>query len=765
MTNENEHNESEQNKEIENETRMEEENQQESINEEQINVEETEKEEKQEEKEEEEEKEEVIDEEEEKKEDNEEQQENEEQEEEEKEAQQQMQVTTMETKKGENECTTTTTQEQPEKEEIKKMTPMTPTEEAEAHIKEQLKIDLNGLLSEMPKLQLSWKDLEYKVKVPDPKVKFPLFKLFKKVNKSILHPMNGYVNPGEVLAIMGPSGAGKTSLLNILAQRVKRFQGSVMVNGKNIGSKFRRVAAFVQQDDILMGNLTVKETLNYAAQLRLPTSMSRKEKNAIVNSVIAELGLDHAVNTRIGVPGISKGLSGGEKKRCSIAVELLVNPSIIFLDEPTSGLDARTAMNIVETIVALARRGRTIVLTIHQPRSNIFHMFDKLLLLARGKVAYFGKANEAVTYFKQIESAYDIPKNYNPADYFIDLITPNSRDTLEGKQQKQLDNQRIDDILDFFEREHHPVEIPVYEEEKTLSRKLGKYPTNWFWQLGVLIIRAFINIIRDRTLTLARLFQTLSMSLLVGLIFFRLDTDQTGMGDRTGALFFVMVSQVMSSVFSNVSSMDQEIGVFIRERGSKTYHTSAYFISKWIADIPNQVIFPLIFGSISYWIVGLNGDFVRFLVFLLVLVVVGNAALALGGLISSFAPNGNVAIALTPVLLTTLMLFGGFYVNKESVQPWLIWLLYSSLFFYGFESLIINEMNGATFYCTDDQKIATGPTTSICPVTSGDQVLDSLKFNKEYYWIWINLGILIGITLILRFISYWGLRCTKKPRR
>jgi ABC-type lipoprotein export system ATPase subunit len=202
--------------------------------------------------------------------------------------------------------------------------------------------------SSRPPIQLEWKDLSFEVKVkaavPNG-VRFPasLKYMFRKTERTILFPMSGHVSPGECLAIMGPSGAGKTSLLNVLAQRTKG-KGQIMINGQNAGKSFRGLSAFVQQDDVLMANLKVKEALRYAALLRLGPEVSFKEKARRVRAVAEELGLVKCMDTYIGAPGIRKGISGGERKRLCIAIELLSEPSVLFLDEPTSGLDAKTAL-------------------------------------------------------------------------------------------------------------------------------------------------------------------------------------------------------------------------------------------------------------------------------------------------------------------------------------------------------------------------------------------------------------------------------------
>jgi ABC-type multidrug transport system ATPase subunit len=224
------------------------------------------------------------------------------------------------------------------------------------------------------------------------------------------------------MAIMGASGAGKTSLLDILARKTKRgeVEGDISVNGKQISnSKFKRLIGFVDQEDTLMGTLTVYETVLYSALLRLPRDMSLEAKKIRTLETMHELGILGIRDSRIGETG-SRAISGGEKRRVSIACELVTSPSILFLDEPTSGLDSFNALSVVESLKNLARDfNRTVVFTIHQPRSNIVAMFDQLVLLARGKVVYSGEFEKCGKYFEEI--GWECPKEYNIADYLSEF--------------------------------------------------------------------------------------------------------------------------------------------------------------------------------------------------------------------------------------------------------------------------------------------------------------------------------------------------------
>ncbi|KAF0973210.1 hypothetical protein FDP41_008417 [Naegleria fowleri] len=615
--------------------------------------------------------------------------------------------------------------------------------------------------SDSPPLQLEWKDLTYKVKLPInappnysifQKIGFKMKNAFKKKEKDILHPMSGFVSPGSTLAIMGPSGAGKTSLLNILAQRVKETSGDITVNGMKIGSSFRSLSAFVQQDDVLMGNLSVRETLRYAALLRLPKTISWKEKIERVESIMDELGLLKSANTKVGTPGLTKGISGGERKRLSIAIELLTQPSILFLDEPTSGLDAATAYSVMKTIIKIAKGGRAVILTIHQPRSNIYELFDKLLLLARGKVAYFGPAKDATQYFAQI--GYPCPKQYNPADHFIDLITESTSDTDEGKKMKQEDNDRIEKILNHYKH----VEIAPSTSHLETDIKKAKYNANWFTQFFVVMARAFVNILRDKILTFSRLFQNVVMALLVGLIFLQIGHDQQSVQDRNGVLFFCLINQSMNSIFGSLAVfLLEEKKVFLRERGSKMYQVSAYYLGKSVSELPNIVFFPILFGTIVYWMTNLNAGADRFFIFLLILVSMALAAQALGMVLAVLAPSMEFATAIAPVLLTVLMLFGGLYMNVDNIPPYFIWIYWLSIFHFGYEAMVLNEFAGASFECP--------PSPAICTYRTGEDVIARNAMDKPYSNVWIDLGFLWAYFLIYRLLAYLILVFFVRPKK
>jgi len=242
----------------------------------------------------------------------------------------------------------------------------------------------------------------------------------KKITTHILDGIDSVFKPGRLTAIMGASGAGKTSLLNYLSGEISKGQlsGEVAVNGFPASAKdLKKVSAFVFQDDVILDTMTVREAITMSALLRLPSKVSKKERERRIDDIIEILALTKCQNTKIGSPE-KKGISGGERKRTSMAMDMVVNPTVLMLDEPTSGLDTFTAFNVMQTLADLAhKQHRTIVTTVHQPSSEIFHLVDNLVLLSGGKVVYHGPAKEAVDYFSNL--GYPCPRYTNPADYFF----------------------------------------------------------------------------------------------------------------------------------------------------------------------------------------------------------------------------------------------------------------------------------------------------------------------------------------------------------
>lgn len=295
--------------------------------------------------------------------------------------------------------------------------------------------------------------------------------------------MYGSAHPGELVAILGSSGAGKTTLLNALTFRPSKgvqVTGLRCMNGIPVSSEVLIAqSAYVQQDDLFIGCLSVREHLRFQALVRMDGHVPYAQRMRRVDEVISELGLSKCRDTRIGVPGRLKGVSGGEMKRLSFASEVLTNPSMMFCDEPTSGLDSFMAQNVVQVLKGLAQTGKTVICTIHQPSSEVYSMFDKLLLMAEGKIAFMGTPEEASVFFERYvwRCAFSsrcrprcrigapCPNNYNPADYFIQLLAV-------VPSRESSCRQSIDMICDNFEKSDVGAKLHA-ESATTVRTPLG----------------------------------------------------------------------------------------------------------------------------------------------------------------------------------------------------------------------------------------------------------------------------------------------------
>ena len=318
--------------------------------------------------------------------------------------------------------------------------------------------------------------------------------------KTILDDISADMPSGSLTAIIGGSGSGKTSLLNSMSGRIQGSNrlvtsGRTLFNGSEDVSRIR--SAYVIQQDILLHTLTVRETLTYAAQLRLPSSVSAKEKKQLVEDVILELSLKEAADTRIGNHE-HKGCSGGEKRRTSIGVQLLSNPSLLWLDEPTTGLDSTSAFQVIKTLQTLARQGRTIIVTIHQPRSEIWDLFDNVILLSRGKPAYAGSAKECLPYFAKL--GHEMPPFTNPAEYLIDVVSVDNR-SVEAEMAAQervgrvIEAWRANPSSSFDEKDGSHAPSTALTKSQGKERRANH--TSLLQQTRVLTARTWTVTIRD----------------------------------------------------------------------------------------------------------------------------------------------------------------------------------------------------------------------------------------------------------------------------
>ncbi|XP_064881254.1 broad substrate specificity ATP-binding cassette transporter ABCG2-like [Oncorhynchus nerka] len=596
----------------------------------------------------------------------------------------------------------------------------------------------------------------------------------KTTTKDILIDLNGLMKPG-LNAIMGATGSGKSSFLDVLASRKDPagLAGEVLIDGAPQPPNFKCLSGYVVQDDVVMGTLTVRENFRFSAALRLPSSISQKEKEDKVNRLITELGLTKVADSRVGTQLI-RGISGGERKRTNIGMELIIDPPVLFLDEPTTGLDASTANSVLLLLKRMSSHGRTIILSIHQPRYSIFRLFDSLTLLVSGKQVYHGPAQSALDYFSNI--GYTCEPHNNPADFFLDVINGDSTSITFDRVKEGDDSdpdrvtssrQNIEDhLVQEYRGSQYYGETKAQLERITMNREYSvktpsrtiTYNTSFSTQFRWVLKRTFTNLILNPQTSFAQIGVTVFLALIVGAIFFGVKNDQSGLQNRMGALFFITTNQCFSSV-SSAELFITERKLFIHEYISGYYRVSVYFLCKLLSDIITLRTLPaIVFSCVAYFMIGFKATVEAFFLFMLTVALVAYTATAMTMAISADQSVVAIANIFMTIAFVFMMIFSGLLVNLPSIVEWLAWFQYLSIPRYGLTALQINEFVGLQF-CGDIPLNSTLPPGMTC---TGEDFMKNQGIDYTTWGLWQNHVALAIMTVIFLAIAYFKLRFTKK---
>lgn len=602
----------------------------------------------------------------------------------------------------------------------------------------------------------------------------------RKEKRNILKGITASFRPGRVTAVMGSSGAGKTTLLSLLAGDAGNMGaggdgrsfigGEITLNGHKTNlNQVSKVSGFVYQDDVILPTMTVREAIMMSARLRLPKNTSEEEIQARCDEMMRILSLKKCSNTPIG-SAMSKGISGGERKRVALAMELIPNPSILFLDEPTSGLDTVNAYNVVSLLSDLAHQtSRTIIVTIHQPPSEIFHMLDDLVLLADGKVVYHGPANQAVPYFTAL--GHPCPMYTNPADFFfLELLG----DIHKLNNDPTTNNSRnlVEDLCDSWETSKEQKLLMAEQELEVSKAKQSslnlsshrKEVSSFDRQFLFLIKRAGLNLIRDRMILGVKAIQTVVIALLLGLVYFNVGSSEKSpesqIQDREGALYFLILNQFMGSSMGILSIFSREKIIFLREHKLGYYKLAAYFLSKVVIELPYQIFFPMLLVTITYYMVGFRQDLQYFFTLMLIAVLTALNGMAMGTLAASIFKTVEVALVILPLLLIPMMIFSGLMINNNSIPIYFKWIRYISPTQYAFTGAMKNEFTDLKVL-SDTLK---GPNGKVAVIIDGNKVIEHMAMDKDL-GLWGNIMALTVSYLALLAASYVALYLISRRKK
>ncbi|XP_042491605.1 ABC transporter G family member 31-like [Macadamia integrifolia] len=561
----------------------------------------------------------------------------------------------------------------------------------------------------------------------------------------LLSKVSGVFSPGVLTALVGSSGAGKTTLMDVLAGRKTGgyIEGDIKISGyPKEQSTFARISGYVEQSDIHSPQVTIEESLVFSSSLRLPKETDTETKREFVEQVMALVELDTLRHALVGLPG-SSGLSTEQRKRLTIAVELVSNPSIIFMDEPTSGLDARAAAIVMRTVRNTVDTGRTVVCTIHQPSIDIFEAFDELLLMKRGgQVIYGGKLGTnsqiMIDYFQGINGIPPIPNGYNPATWVLEITTPSA------EQRIGLDFAHVYRNSDLYREVEATIERlsipPAGSEPLKFSSVYARHSIDQFWTC---LWKQNLVYWRSPEYNVVRLFFTLISALIMGTIFWNIGSKR----DTSQNLLVVMGALYCACLFlgvNNSSSVQPIISiertVYYREKAAGMYSPFPYAMAQGLIEIPYIVIQTIIFAVITYFMINFERTIVKFLLYALFMFLTFTYFTFYGIMAVGLTPNLQLAAVISSAFYSLWNLLSGFLVPQPNIPGWWIWFYYICPLAWTLRGIICSQLGDVE--------------TMLVGSEFEGSVKDYLRVNLGFGpgMIGVSVAVLIGFSILFFFV-------------
>ncbi|KAI8354605.1 ABC-2 type transporter-domain-containing protein [Choanephora cucurbitarum] len=539
----------------------------------------------------------------------------------------------------------------------------------------------------------SWHHVDYTVPV-------------KGGTRQLLCDVGGIVKPGNLTALMGSSGAGKTTLLDVLARRktIGKVEGNVYLNGEKLADDFERITGYCEQMDVHNPNATVREALRFSAYLRQPAEVPKEEKDEYVEQILDLLEMKKIGDALVGDLEQGAGISVEERKRLTIATELVGKPKLLFLDEPTSGLDAQSSYNIVRFIRKLADAGWPVLCTIHQPSATLFEHFDHLLLLVRGgKTAYFGEigpdARTMIEYFERNNGPRCSP-NANPAEYILECVGAGTAAKSSNQDWSEVwkASPEAKALEEELERIHSSTDHEV-------NRKVTTYALPFWQQLKLVYKRMNVSWWRCPQYNLGRLFNVCFIGLISGFSFWKLGNSPPDMQNRMFSVFTTLLMSNSLIILAQPRFMQERVW-FRREYASKYYGWAPFALSCLLVEIPYLIVLATIFLFCFYWTAGLQNESNRIGFFYIHFVVFLFYSVSLGFTIAAFSSTPPMAAVINPFFTSILILFAGI-VQPPSQMPhfWSSWMYWLDPYHYLIEGLVVNVMDGVQVQCSENDYI------------------------------------------------------------
>ncbi|PKX99341.1 pleiotropic drug resistance family ABC transporter [Aspergillus novofumigatus IBT 16806] len=608
-----------------------------------------------------------------------------------------------------------------------------------------------------------------------------------RVRIDILRNFEGFVRSGEMLVVLGRPGSGCSTFLKTIAGETHGLwldEGSHIqyegVSWDEMHSRFRGEVIYQAETEIHFPQLTAGETLLFAAQARTPANrfpgVSREQYATHMRDVVMTmLGLSHTMNTRIGNEYI-RGVSGGERKRVSIAETILCGCPLQCWDNSTRGLDSSTALEFVKNLrLSTNYTGSTAIVAIYQASQAIYDIFDKVIVLYEGRQIYFGKASDAKRFF--IDMGFDCPDRQTTGDFLTSLTSPSERlvrkgyealvprtpDEFAARWRESAERQQLLADIEAFEHEF-PLGGSKYKEF-TVSRAAEKargtrapspYTLSYPMQIRLCLRRGFLRLKGDMSMTLATVIGNSIMAFIVSSVFYNLDQTTNSFFSRGALLFFAILLNAFASSLE-ILTLWQQRPIVEKHDKYALYHPSAEAISSMIVDLPSKFLVSVVFNLILYFMTNLRRAPGHFFVFYLFSVTITLTMSNIFRWIGAISRSMAQAMVPSSIFMMILVIYTGFTIPVRDMHPWFKWLNYLNPIGYAFESLMINEFSDRKFPCA--QYLPAGPgyenvplSSKICSqkgaVAGQDYVEGDAFINTSYRYfsshLWRNYGIILG---------------------
>jgi ABC-type multidrug transport system ATPase subunit len=552
--------------------------------------------------------------------------------------------------------------------------------------------------------------------------------------KVMLNNASGSAHPGELLLITGTSAAESKMLLECIGGRNASVQGSIGMNGMLWTRKMKRYISYVVEEDLFYETITVREHLIFQARLRLGKSFTEEQYMLRVDEIIEEVGLMHRRDALIG------GMFGWERKLLSIATEMLSNPSVLLVEEPASGLDSLSAEIVMSKLQQIARSGRTVIVTVHQPTSEVFALADSLYLLSEGTAVFYGKASEANGYFASL--GYECPSYSSQIGYYLRLLIVQSRETDHAGAAR----------LAMLKEEWAKREAAIVVEETAFEAGPADDGVNadaeislgFFGQLYVLITRNVIRLIRYRWWFFWMIIWFLVIAVIFGLIYLNLDMTQRGIQNTSGAFFYMILVLIFLMAYRTLTHLPKDLVLMSREQKGGWYYVILWFIARSLCAVPREVILPIVFFVPVYLLMDIGYGFKVYFYMQVMLILVSSAAIGLGYLIISLIRRVWLAWLIYAIVVTLFLIFGGFVINVKDIPDYVVWIHYMSPIKYAYEGLM-------KIYWVRIVNIACDTSVENCIARTGAEVLT--YYSMRHRSALADGFIVFGINVLCRFIS------------